>query len=390
MRVSSLICEYNPFHNGHKYMIEKMRENGCEYIIACMSGNFTQRGDFAVFDKYSRTKTALENGIDLVIELPVIYSCATAEKFAFGGVDILNSLGCVNEIYFGSECGNMEALRNTADILQSSEISEKIKKYLSLGQTFAKARENAVADIDKISAEILKSPNNILGIEYIKALNKINSPILPQTIQRVGSEHDSLTVCENTASATLIRKMIYENNQEFKKYIPSPVFSEIHDFKKLETAVLYKLRMMSLEDFKNLPDISEGLENRLYSAVRNGTSIEQILSLAKTKRYTLARLRRILLYAFLGITQNDCHILPQYIKILGFSQNGKNILRTMRETAKLPVIMRYSDVKKLSPSAQYLYALESRCDDIYALSGENIIPCGRNLTENTVLSVNHA
>ena len=390
MRVSSLICEYNPFHNGHKYMIEKMRENGCEYIIACMSGNFTQRGDFAVFDKYSRTKTALENGIDLVIELPVIYSCATAEKFAFGGVDILNSLGCVSEIYFGSECGNMEALRNAADILQSSEISEKIKKYLSLGQTFAKARENAVADIDKISAEILKSPNNILGIEYIKARNKINSPILPQTIQRVGSEHDSLTVCENTASATLIRKMIYESNPEFQKYIPSPVFSEIHDFKKLETAVLYKLRMMSLEDFKSLPDISEGLENRLYSAVRNGTSIEQILSLAKTKRYTLARLRRILLYAFLGITQSDCNMLPQYIKILGFSQNGKNILRTMRETAKLPVIMRYSDVKKLSPSAQYLYALESRCDDIYALSGENIIPCGRNLTENTVLSVNHA
>ena len=276
MRVSSLICEYNPFHNGHKYMIEKMRENGCEYIIACMSGNFTQRGDFAVFDKYSRTKTALENGIDLVIELPVIYSCATAEKFAFGGVDILNSLGCVSEIYFGSECGNMEALRNTADILQSSEISEKIKKYLSLGQTFAKARENAVADIDKISAEILKSPNNILGIEYIKALNKINSPILPQTIQRVGSEHDSLTVCENTASATLIRKIIYENNQEFKKYIPSPVFSEIHDFKKLETAVLYKLRMMSLEDFANLPDISEGLENRLYSAIRNGISSANI------------------------------------------------------------------------------------------------------------------
>ena len=385
MKVSSLICEYNPFHNGHKYMIDKMRENGCEYIIACMSGNFTQRGDFAVFDKYSRTKTALQNGIDLVIELPVVYSCATAEKFAFVGVYILNALGCVNEIYFGSECGNVDILKNTADILQSAEISEKIKKYLSLGQTFAKARENAVAEIDGLSAEILQSPNNILGIEYIKALNKINSPILPQTIQRVGSEHDSLTVCENTASATLIRKMIYENNQEFKKYIPSPVFSEIHDFKKLETAVLYKLRMMSLEDFKNLPDISEGLENRLYSAVRSGTSIEQILSLAKTKRYTLARLRRILLYAFLGINQSDCNILPQYIKILGFSRNGKHILRTMRETANLPVIMRYSDIKKLSPTAQYLYSLESRCDDIYALSGENIIPCGRNMTENTII-----
>ena len=176
MKVSSLICEYNPFHNGHKYMIDKMRKNGCEYIIACMSGNFTQRGDFAVFDKYSRTKTALQNGIDLVIELPVVYSCATAEKFAFGGVYILNALGCINEIYFGSECGNVDILKNTADILQSAEISEKIKKYLSLGQTFAKARENAVAEIDGLSAEILQSPNNILGIEYIKALNKINSP----------------------------------------------------------------------------------------------------------------------------------------------------------------------------------------------------------------------
>ena len=385
MKVSSLICEYNPFHNGHKYMIDKMRENGCEYIIACMSGNFTQRGDFAVFDKYSRTKTALRNGIDLVIELPVIYSCATAEKFAFGGVYILNALGCVSEIYFGSECGNVEILKNTADILQLPDISEKIKKYLSLGQTFAKARENAVAEIDGLSAEILQSPNNILGIEYIKALNKINSPILPKTIQRVGSVHDSLTAVENTASATLIRKLIYEKNPEFQKYIPSPNFSEIHDFKKLETAVLYKLRMMSLEDFKNLPDISEGLENRLHSAVRNGISTEEILSLAKTKRYTLARLRRILLYAFLGIKQSDCNILPRYIKILGFSRNGKHILRTMRETANLPVIMRYSDIKKLSPTAQYLYSLESRCDDIYALSGEKIIPCGRNMTENTVI-----
>ena len=388
MKVSSLICEYNPFHNGHKYMLDKMRENGCEYIIACMSGNFTQRGDFAVFDKYSRTKTALQNGIDLVIELPATYSCATAEKFAFGGVYILSSLGCVNEIYFGSECGNIQTLGNTADILQLPEISEKIKKYLSLGQTFAKARENAVSEIDALSAEILKSPNNILGIEYLKALNKINSPILPKTIHRVCSVHDSLTACGNTASATLVRKLIYGNSPEFQKYIPSPVLSEIHSFKKLETAVLYKLRMMSIEDFKNLPDISEGLENRLYSAVRNGISTEEILSLAKSKRYTLARLRRILLYAFLGINRNDCNILPQYIKILGFSHNGKNILRAMRDTANLPVIMRYSDVKKLSASAQYLYELESRCDDIYALSGENIISCGQNLKNSTIFLKN--
>ena len=385
MKISSLICEYNPFHNGHKYIIEKMRENGSDIIIACMSGNFTQRGDLAVFDKYSRTRTALENGIDLVIELPVTYACATAEKFAFGGVYTLNSVGCTDAIYFGSECGDIDSLKETADILQSPELSDKIKYHLSLGQTFAKARENAVAEISEISADILKSPNNILGIEYIKALNKLNSPISPKTIQRIGSEHDSTITTQNFASASLIRQMIYENNTDYFNYIPQKNIPEIHQLSKLETAFLYKLRTMSIEDFANLPDISEGLENRLYSAVKNACSIEEILQTVKTKRYTLARLRRILLHAFLNISRKDCDILPQYIKILGFTQNGKNILRIMRDTATLPVIMRYSDVKKLSPTAQYLYEIENRCDDIYALSSETPSKCGNNMTSNIII-----
>ena len=385
MKVSSLICEYNPFHNGHKYMLDKMRENGSDFIIACMSGNFTQRGDFAVFDKYSRTKTALENGVDLVIELPVTYACATAEKFAFGGVYILNSVGCADNIYFGSECGDIASLESTADILQSSEISDRIKKYLSLGQTFAKARENAVSEISEKSADILRYPNNILAIEYIRSLKKLHSPIFPQTIKRIGSEHDSMTAFENTASATLIRKCIYENNSDFRKYIPFSDIPDIHSLSKLETAFLYQLRMMSPEDFKNLPDISEGLENRLYSAVKNSCSTDEILQIVKTKRYTLSRLRRILLHAFLNITRKDCDILPQYIKILGFNQNGKNILRIMRDTATLPVIMRYADVKKLSPTAQYLYSLETRCDDIYSLSSETPSKCGINMTSNLII-----
>ena len=384
MKVSSLICEYNPFHNGHKYMLEKMRENGSEYIVACMSGNFTQRGDVAIFDKYSRTKTALENGVDLVIELPVTYACATAEKFALGGVYILNSLGCVNEIYFGSECGEITALQNTVDILDSDNFSDGVKKYLSLGQTFAKARENAVREISEIPAEILKSPNNILAAEYIKALKSLHSPICPKTIKRIGSEHDSLTAGDNIASATLIRKMILENSSDFQKYVPFTDIPDIHSSSKLETAFLYKLRMMSLEDFKSLPDMSEGLENRLYSAVRNAVSVEEVLSLVKTKRYTLARSRRILLYAFLDINKEDQRILPKYIKILGFNSKGQNILRTMRETAQLPVVMRYSDVKKLPSDAKYIYSLESRCDDIYALSGENTLPCGSNMTNNII------
>lgn len=385
MKISSLICEYNPFHNGHKYMLDKMRQNGADYIIACMSGNFTQRGDFAVFDKYSRTRTALQNGIDLVIELPVTFSCAAAEKFAYGGVSLLHSLGCIDTIYFGSECGNTQPLKHTANILQSPEISHQLKKYLSLGQTFAQARQNAILDIFPHLGDILSYPNNILAVEYIKALHELHSPISPCTIQRIGSAHDSLTAVDNIASATLIRQMIYENNTNFQKYIPSPISAPVHQFNRLETAVLYKLRMMSREDFSNLPDISEGLEHRLYNAVRNGNSVQEILSLAKTKRYTMSRLKRLIMYGFLGISKNDTAIPPQYIKILGFTQNGRHILRTMRETAKLPVIMRYADTKKLSETAQYLYSLESRCDDIYALSGITPQKCGRNLTTNPVI-----
>ena len=382
MKISALICEYDPFHNGHRYMLEKMRENGSEYIIACMSGNFTQRGEFALFDKYSRTKIAVENGIDTVIELPVTYACASAEKFAFGGIFLLKSLGCVDEIYFGSECGDISLLENTADILLSADIPEKIKKYLSLGQTFAKARENAVSEISETAADILRYPNNILAVEYIKSAKILDTSFSVNTVRRTGTGHNSTMTNGNIASATLIRQMITQNNNDFKKYIPFSDIPDIHSFSKLETAFLYSLRMMSPDKFSVLPDVSEGLENRLYSAVRNGISSDDILSLAKTKRYTMSRLKRILLYAFLGISRSDCDILPQYIKILGFSSKGRTVLRKMRETAGLPVIMRYSDVRKLSSDARYIYSLESRCDDIYALSGENVIPCGRNMTQN--------
>ena len=366
-------------------MLNTIRQNGAEYIIACMSGNFTQRGDFAVYDKYTRAKAALFHGADLVIELPVTYACAGAERFAFGGVSLLNAVGCIDTLYFGSEIGDIFSLENACHLITSPDISDKIKYYLSKGQTFAKARQNAAADIDSSLADILRSPNNILGIEYIKALQKLHSTILPCTVQRIGTDHDSLTPSEHIASATLIRQMILNGDSNVLQYIPEPVSSPIHQLSRLETAILYKLRMMYLSDFAVLPDISEGLENRIYSAVRNGCSLDEILTLAKTKRYTMARIRRIILYAFLGISKRDTAILPQYIKILGFNEKGRDILRMMKKSAQLPVIMRYADTKTLSADGQYLYNLESRCDDIYALSGETIASCGKNLTTNPII-----
>lgn len=395
MKISSVICEYNPFHNGHKLMLEYMRKNGATHIVACMSGNFTQRGDFSVFNKWQRTKTALLNGADLVVEMPVSFSCANAERFALGGVYILNSIGCIDEICFGSECGDIELLKKACHAVTDSGISETIKKYSSCGMTFAAAREKAVCDIygNEIS-DILSQPNNILALEYLKALQNIDSKITPTTISRVGAEHDSTETSDNIASASFVRQLIYEKNSEYLKYIPENIYDIINNalsslpecqrIKKLENAVLYRLRTMDKDDFAELPDISEGLENRLMSAVKNSVSYDEIMHQTKCKRYTLARIRRCVLYAFLGITKHNSPEFPPYIRVLGFNEKGREILRIMRKSAALPVIMRYADVGTLPYECQQAFAFESRCDDIYSLSEKNILKCGKNYTENII------
>ena len=395
MKISSVICEYNPFHNGHKLMLEYMRKNGATHIVACMSGNFTQRGDFAVFNKWQRTKTALLNGADLVVELPVSFSCATAERFALGGVYILNALGCVDEICFGSECGNVEILRKACDAVTDSEISDTIKNHCSCGMTFAAAREKAVCDIyGKEISDILAQPNNILAVEYLKALKRLDSTITPTTIARIGVNHDSNQTSDEIASASFVRQLLYDRNDEYLKYIPENTFDTVNTalsslpdcqrLKKLENAVLYRMRTMNKDDFANLPDISEGLENRLLSAVKGSVSYDELMQAVKCKRYTLARIRRCILHAFLGITKQNSPALPPYIRVLGFNGNGREILRIMRKSANIPVIMRYADVGILSEECQITFDFESRCDDIFFLSEKNILKCGKNYTENIV------
>ena len=396
MRIASVICEYNPFHNGHRLMLDEMRKNGASHIVACMSGNFTQRGDFAIFDKRTRAKTALLNGVDLVIEMPVDFACSGAERFAFGGVYILNALGCVDEICFGSECGNIDILQNVCSAVMCDEISEKIKLYSTKGLTFAVAREKAVRELfgSKVSG-ILSEPNNILAVEYLKALKKINSNIVPSTISRIGVSHDSTKAVGEIASASYIRKLIYQNNSEFLKYVPDNIHNILIKAKdelpncerteKLSNAFLYRLRMMTKEDFALLPDISEGLENRIYSAVRSALSPNDVIMSVKCKRYTHARIRRCILHAFLGINKNSLSPTPTYIRVLGFNEKGREILRIMRKKAELPIVMRYSDINSLSENCKKSFELESICDDIYALSGKNILECGKNYTENIII-----
>lgn len=395
MKISAIICEYNPFHNGHATMLKKMKDNGSTHIIAVMGGNFTQRAEPAIFDKYTRTKAALVSGVDLVIELPVSFACSGAERFAFGGVSIVNSLGCVNELSFGSECGNIEILKSAADAICSDEVSVFIKKYLSGGLTFAAARQRAVEKLYGVDiADVLSYPNNILAVEYIKALKKFESHITPNTISRIAAFHDSDITSDKIASASYIRKL-FEDKKNYYEFIPENVVKIYSSSENLpyhsgrmaalENMMLYRLRMMNKDEIEELPEIGEGLHNRFYNAVRIGTSISEIANYVKTKRYTMSRIRRCMMYALLGFKKTNLPKSPLYIRVLGFNDRGKDILRNMKETSKLPIIMKYSDVSKLSEQVKEMFDTESRCDDIFALSSEKKQPCGKNYVSNLII-----
>lgn len=368
MNISAVICEYNPFHNGHKYMLDEMKRSGSDCIIACMSGNFTQRGEPAVLDKNIRAAAAVQNGADLVIELPVTYACSGAERFAMGGVYILDKCGCADRLCFGSEEGSLDVLVKAAAAEKDPLTAAKIKEYLKDGRTFASAREAAMRDIIGGSADILKQPNNILGVEYIKALASLGSSMEPFTIKRKGSAHDSENPEGDTASASFIRKLM-RDGEDYSKYVPQSEkqVSGIVDMNALEGAVLYRLKTMFREEYSALPDMSEGLENRLYNAARDGNSVEEIMMAAKCKRYTLARIRRAVMHSFLRLTEKDFELKPQYIRVMGFSETGREALKLMKKTARLPIVTRQSDVMKLSGEGRYLIELERRCDRIYSL-----------------------
>lgn len=393
MKISAVICEYNPFHNGHEYMLSEMKKGGAEYIVACMSGNFCQRGEAAVYDKYTRTKAALKGGADLVIELPVSFACAGAERFAYGGVSLIDSLGCVDELVFGSECGDTELLTLIAEALADEKLNDELKNALSHGVTFASARQSALEKIIGEKASLLSQPNNILAVEYIKALRKINSDIQPRTILRKYADHDGDKEFNGFAGAKYIREKII-SGEDYKSLVPEYAFDIYNNaefppplcgrMKKLEPVILYKLRTMDVSEIACLPDISEGLENRIISAVRDSAGIDELIDKIKTKRYTRARIQRILMYALLGVKKNELSSKPCYIHILGFNEKGREILKIAKKSASLPVIMKYSDIKKADEQAQSDYIFESRADDIYALTGEKPDICGRLMLTSAI------
>ena len=277
-----------------------------------MSGNFVQRGDVAIISKHSRVKMALKGGVDLVLELPLPYALSNAQNFARGGVRIADSMGCCDSLVFGSECGNIDILKQIADVLQNSEFSFYFRQETEKGISYPNAVKNTVRTFDSDYGNILDFPNNVLGIEYIKALNELHSAVIPVTFKRIGDSHNSKEISSEFSSATNIRKLILKQ-QNIKNYLPETSYrilcraiqaGQVADINNNIRSILYQLRTMSIKDFSDIADINEGLEYKIRTAVRQAVTFEEIIEKAKSKRYTYARLRRILWSAFLGITKD--------------------------------------------------------------------------------------
>ena len=360
MKTVGVICEYNPFHLGHKKQLDMIRTADPDCAIVClMSGNFVQRGAPAIFDRSLRAKAAVLCGADLVLELPVTVSLSSAEGFAAGGVSILSSF--CDELCFGSETADTAFLMNTARALLSDTFPPALRIHLDQGKSFPAARSAALGDLG-LSGELLSTPNNILAVEYCKAILSQNSPMRPFPILRQGNYHDTAPDAENP-SATALRQLI-TGRHDWKSYIPAAAHAVFdgaatHSLIAGERAILTRLRTMTDAEFEALPYGSEGLWRKLMHACHSCATVEEIATATKSKRYTRTRIDRMILCAFLGLTAADLDATPPYTRVLALNDRGREILKKARVHGLFPNLGERQD----HPGQQ----LENRCDALYGL-----------------------
>lgn len=381
MKVSGIICEYNPFHNGHLYHIRKTRENGATHIAAVMSGNFVQRGDTAIMDKLERARLAVRSGADLVIELPVQYSLASAENFASGAVHLLDSLGAVDELSFGSECGDTQKLLKAMETVDLAALThaDEIKSIMEKGYTYPRALNSVVNGYDPEAAAVIAEPNNTLAVEYLRALKRSGSAMEPFTVMREKAAHDGTEASDGFASASMLREMI-ENGESIDSFTTDEWAAAVRNavkngetasMSRLERVILYKLRTCSVEEIAQICDVGQGLEHRIYGA-RMAGSLDELLFTVKTKRYTMARIRRIMLALLIGITKTDMEQLPPYGRILAFNERGREILARAKGSAVIPFGSSIAKLSQLGDTAERFAELEIRASDIYGLALDTV------------------
>lgn len=364
MKIIGIITEYNPFHLGHEYHLNaSLRKSKGDALVCIMSGNYVQRGIPAMVDKWTRTEMALAAGVDLVIELPTIFSISSAEFFSFGAISTLNAMNVVEEVCFGSEHGDCELLYKVAEIIEKEPPYYKslLKEYLEKGLPFTTARSNSIIKylttnmtVEKVDVleNLLNSSNNILGIEYCKSLIKCKSNIKPSTIKREGSDYNSLDFNYEFASASAIRKSLLEmgNLEAVKRYLPAYSYNILEKYiadgfyftndDRLFSYVKYKL-INNPEILEHIPEAKEGLSNKILKELPKVNTLNELILSVKSKRYTYTRISRILCSVFLNVDENIIKLrnkTPQYIRILGFNEKGKKILKKVKDRSSVNII----------------------------------------------------
>ncbi len=381
MKICGVVAEYNPFHRGHSWQLEQIRQllGPDTALVCCMSGDYVQRGEPAILSKWARAESAVRCGADLVLELPAPWSLQSAEGFALAAVGLLSALGCVTDLAFGAECPDTGRLQAIAALLLDHETAAATLLELRQGISYAAARERALYKQIQQQAELLRQPNNILAVEYCKALLTLNSPIQPHALPRRGPDHDQPGQQQGFCSASQLRAMLAEGKRaEVLDLLPegsrtmlareleagrAPALAQAGD-----RAMMARLWRMAPAELAALPGAAEGLEHRLYQAVQQSHTVMEACDRAKTKRYAHSRLRRMLLCAFLGISAGEAAVPPPYLNLLAFSQRGRQVLAQCRKTASLPLITKPAHSRKLEPAAQAAFqreVLRSRLHSLY-------------------------
>ena len=411
-KVVGIIAEYNPFHNGHLYHLLQAKDLAqADYVVAVISGNFTQRGDTSIVDKWTKAYMAICGGCDLVLELPTVYSVSSAENFASGAVKILDSLKIVDSIAFGAEASDLATLNNIANVLYTEPrgYTNILTHELQKGISFPSARENAILmylnDIKRY-ANILNSPNNILAIEYLKALKTQKSNMDPIMVKRSKVYYNDDRIVDDFASATAIRKLIKRREYEdLRKVVPRSTYKilsrQIRDgnivlgLENFEKEIIYTLRKMSIREIANLPDVSEGLENLIKNSADNCNDMSKLIANIKSKRYTQTRIQRILLYALLGIDKKmmeDSKKVTPYVRVLGFTNKGKELISEINK--RNPKINMITSVKKFieknnKPSNRTIMQMLQKdifATDVYTLGFDFESKANLDFTNNMIIT----
>lgn len=375
-----IVAEFDPFHQGHEWLLRQTRKALPHHGVICvMSGHFTQRGTAASLDKHTRAEMALRGGADLVLELPVLWAAASAETFARGGIQCLLDTGVVDTIAFGSEDGALSRIRAVAEILDSPQFQALLKEEVQKGLSYAAARQKAAEALLGESAACLSQPNNNLGVEYLRALSYWGrGDVNALTFRRQGAGHDSRETGSPVVSASLLRQwMEQENWNALEQSLPQASWMLLKErlqkgeapaqLERCGNAVLARLRSMTEEELRRLPDWEPGLEHRIQKAAQNSVTLAECYDKAKTRRYPEARIRRMALWAFLNLNAADRPEKVPYLRVLGCNERGRAILKDMKERARLPILTKPAQVRRLDEAAQRVFALECRATDLWRL-----------------------